>query len=238
MKMKVRINKYLADCAVSSRRKSEEFVLQGRVTVNNKTVKELAFKIDPDKDVVKLDGEIVKAKRNVYFLLNKPKGVITSTTDDKNRLTVTDLIKTSERIYPVGRLDYNTTGVLILTNDGEFSQLLTHPKNKIPRQYIVKLDKQLQKNDEIKLLKGIKLDNKPGRFLKIEFDKLKERKLVKIICEEGRNHFVKKMFNALGYRVIALHRESFAGIKAQIPEGTYRKLSSAEINSIKKTIAN
>jgi 16S rRNA U516 pseudouridylate synthase RsuA-like enzyme len=126
----VRINKFLADSGISSRRKSEEYISQGRVAVNDKIVIELSHKVDIEKDVVTLDGEKIKPKKNIYILLNKPKGYITTVSDDRNRRTVMDLVKSKERIYPVGRLDYDTTGLLFLTNDGELSQLLHIPETR------------------------------------------------------------------------------------------------------------
>ncbi len=227
-----RINKFIADSGIASRRKAEELILQQRVTVNTKVISSLAFKIDPDKDIVRIDGEKIEIKRNVYYLLNKPKGVISSTQDEKSRRTVVNLIKTKEKIYPVGRLDFNTTGVLLLTNDGDFSNLLTHPKNKVPRKYIVKLDRELVEEDRIKLLRGIIVEKRKGRFKKIKLVNKKDRSNVEIECVEGRNHFVKKMFNALNYNVKKLNRNSFAGIKADIPVGMYRKLNESEVQSI------
>ncbi|MCK7523026.1 MAG: pseudouridine synthase [Ignavibacteriales bacterium] len=123
--------------------KVEELILQGRVMVNNKTVRELSTKIDSENDLVHVDGEIVSVKKHVYYLLNKPKGTITTTKDDKGRTTVVDLIKSDRSVYPIGRLDFNTTGVLLLTNDGNFSYLLSHPKHKVPREYEVKLDQRI-----------------------------------------------------------------------------------------------
>ncbi|MEJ2505412.1 MAG: pseudouridine synthase [Ignavibacteriaceae bacterium] len=227
-----RINKFIADSGIASRRKAEELILQQRVTVNTKVISSLAFKIDPDKDIVRIDGEKIEIKRNVYYLLNKPKGVISSTHDEKSRRTVVDLIKTKEKIYPVGRLDFNTTGVLLLTNDGDFSNLLTHPKNKVPRKYVVKLDKELVEEDRIKLLRGIIVEKRKGRFKKIKLVNSKDRSNIEIECVEGRNHFVKKMFNALNYNVKKLNRSSFAGIKADIPVGMYRKLNESEVQNI------
>ncbi|MCG6914678.1 rRNA pseudouridine synthase [bacterium BMS3Abin03] len=227
-----RINKFIADSGIASRRKAEELILQQRVTVNTKVISSLAFKIDPDKDIVRIDGEKIELKRNVYYLLNKPKGVISSTHDEKSRRTVVDLIKTKEKIYPVGRLDFNTTGVLLLTNDGDFSNLLTHPKNKVPRKYVVKLDKELVEEDRIKLLRGIIVEKRKGRFKKIKLVNIKDRSNIEIECVEGRNHFVKKMFNALNYNVKKLNRSSFAGIKADIPVGMYRKLNESEVQNI------
>ena len=165
--MLTRLNKYIAGSGITSRRKSEEYILQGRVTVNNKVVKELAYKVNSEQDSVMLDGEKITPRKHIYFLLNKPAGVITSTDDEKKRRTVVDLIKVNEKIFPVGRLDYNTTGVLLLTNDGEFSNLLTHPRNKVPKEYEVKLDKPLSNEDIEKLLKGIFIERRKGVFVKI-----------------------------------------------------------------------
>jgi len=229
-----RINKYIADSGVTSRRKAEELILQQRVTVNTKVISSLSFKIDPDKDVVRIDGEKIQIKRNVYYLLNKPKGVISTTDDDKSRRTVVDLIKTREKIFPIGRLDFNTTGVILLTNDGDFSNLLSHPRNKVPRQYEVKLDKEFLDADRIKLLRGIVVENRKGRFQKVKFKNKRDKTLVEIECVEGRNHFVKKMFNALNYNVRKLNRSSFAGLKADVPVGMYRKLTESEIENITK----
>ena len=153
--MKVRLNKFLSECGVASRRKSEEMILQGRIMVNGRTVSELGMKIDPEKDIVLADGERVKPQKKVYFLLNKPKGVVTTTKDEKGRPTVLDLVNVSQSIFPVGRLDFNTTGALLLTNDGDFAEKLIHPRNKFERVYLVVLDKPLQNEHKEKMLKGI-----------------------------------------------------------------------------------
>jgi len=215
-----RINKFIAESGITSRRKAEELILQGRVSVNNKVVNELSYRINTDRDEVFIDGERIKTKKNIYYLLNKPKGTICTASDEKNRKTVVDLIKTREKIYPVGRLDYNTTGVLLLTNDGDFSNLLTHPKNKVPKIYEVKLDKPLDETDKKELLKGVFIDRRRGKFTKVTF------------ANPGRNHFVKRMFVALGYNVKSLNRKSFAGIKADIPLGTYREMNKTEIQKL------
>ncbi len=230
--MQIRINKYLSDCGIASRRKVEELIIQQRVIVNNSVVTNLSTKIDPETDSVKVDGEIVSAQKHVYYLLNKPKGIITSTKDEKGRTTVTELIKSQHSIYPIGRLDFNTTGVLLLTNDGNFSFLLSHPKHKVSREYDVKLDKELAEDDRIKLLTGVILDKKKSKFDTIIFLYRKNKSLLRVKCFEGRNHFVKRMFASLGYTVKSLNRYSFAEISADIPVGTYRKLSKTEINRI------
>ena len=231
----VRINKFLADSGISSRRKSEEYILEKRVAVNDIIVNELSFKVDVEKDIITLDGERIRPKRHIYILLNKPKGYITSVTDDRNRRTVLDLVQTQERIYPVGRLDYDTLGLLFLTNDGEFSQLLTHPGNRVPREYEVKLDRPLEEMDKLKLLIGIKLDGKPAKFIKISFPKSKDKKIVTVFCEEGRNRFVKRMFGRLDYKVVDLIRISYAGIRLDIQPGKYRNLTPQEVQNIRET---
>ncbi|RKY90446.1 MAG: rRNA pseudouridine synthase [Ignavibacteriae bacterium] len=227
-----RINKFIADSGITSRRKAEELILQGRVSVNDKVIIELSYRIDPARDEVLIDGEKVKTIKNAYYLLNKPRGTISTTNDEKNRKTVVQMIKTKEKIYPVGRLDYNTTGVILLTNDGDFSNLLTHPKNKVPKVYEVKLDKHLDETDKKELLKGVFIDRRRGKFVKITFANPKNRKIVEVESVEGRNHFVKKMFEALSYNVKSLNRKSFAGIKADIPLGTYREMNKTEIQKL------
>jgi pseudouridine synthase len=232
LEMQSRINKYLSDCGIASRRKVEELILQQRVTVNNKFVTDLSTIIDTEKDLVQLDGEVVSLKKHVYYLLNKPKGIITTTKDDKGRTTVVDLIKSDRIIYPIGRLDFNTTGVLLLTNDGDFSYLLSHPKHKVPREYDVKLDRAISDDDRKILLTGIILDKKKSKFDSISSPQKKNKILLRVKCYEGRNHFVKRMFSSLGYNVTALNRCSYAGLTADVPLGRYRKLSILEINKI------
>ena len=231
---KVRINKFLADSGVSSRRKSEEYIIENRVAVNDNIITDLSFKVDAEKDIITLDGERIKPRKHIYILLNKPKGYITSVSDERDRRTVLDLVQTQERIYPVGRLDYDTKGLIFLTNDGNFSQLLTHPGNKVPREYEVKLDKPLEDMDRLKLLDGIKLDGIPGKFIKISFPKQKDKKIITVFCEEGRNKFVKRMFGRLGYTVMELIRIGFAGIKLDTQPGKFRTLSPQEVENIRK----
>ncbi|MEO8231830.1 MAG: pseudouridine synthase [Ignavibacteriota bacterium] len=229
-----RLNKFIADSGITSRRKAEELILQGRVTVNRKTITQLAFNIDVGTDEVTVDGEKIKPENHVYYLLNKPKGVVTTTDDDKKRMTVTDLIRSKQKIFPIGRLDYNTTGVLIVTNDGDFAQKLIHPRNNIIREYEVKLDKELATEHEAALLKGVFIDGTRGKFIAIKYGKKKDRKNITVQCTEGRNHFVKIMFTTINYTVEKLHRSSFAGIVPDIPVGSFRKLTQDEIKKLSK----
>lgn len=228
----MRLNKFIAECGIASRRKAEEFIVQGRVDVNNKTITSLSFNVNPDSDEIRIDGEKIRFQRHVYYVLNKPKGVVTTTSDEKSRPIVTELIKSNVKIYPIGRLDINTTGVLLLTNDGEFANKLIHPRNNIIREYKVVLNRELNLQDEQQLIKGVLIDDKRGKFESINLIKKSSRKAVLVSCTEGRNHFVKKMFSSLKYDVVSLHRKSFAGITDDIPVGSYRKLRDEEIKRL------
>lgn len=234
----IRLNKFLSECGIASRRKSEELILQGRVSVNGNIVLDLATQIDTEKDIVHLDGEKIKSAHKVYFLLHKPKGFITSTSDEKDRRTVVELINTKEKIFPVGRLDFNTTGVLLLTNDGEFSNFITHPRNKIPREYIATLNKPLEEEDRLQLLKAITIEGKRGKFNEVTYTSPTNHKHVRVVTVEGRNHFVKNMFAALGYFVSRLERKSFGPFDIKmLPLGAYRELSPKEIQNFYKKYA-
>ncbi|HOJ37130.1 MAG TPA: pseudouridine synthase [Ignavibacteriales bacterium] len=230
----IRLNKFLSESGrFPSRRKSEEYILQGRIEVNGEVVTELAYKVDTEKDIVTFDGEKVTLEKPVYFLLHKPKGYICSTVKQDDKIPVTQLIKTNKKIYPIGRLDINTTGVLLLTNDGDFANFLTHPKNNIERVYIAKLSRDLTDEVKEKLEKGITLDKRKSKFEEIKFIKRNNRKLVEITCTEGRNHFVKRMFQSFGIFVEQLHRKSFAGFTADfLKPGEYIEISEKEVQDI------
>jgi 23S rRNA pseudouridine2605 synthase len=231
----MRLNKFLSECGIDSRRKVEELILEGRITVNDEIITNLAYKVDPVTDSVFLDGEKLKQQKKVYYLMNKPKGYVSTTSDEKNRNTVIDLIKTNIKIFPVGRLDFNTTGVLFLTNDGDFTNLLLHPKNKVSRIYRATLNKPLSNEDINRLQKGILLDKKKGKFEEIRIQNQKTRKIVTVKVYEGRNHFVKNMFASIGYKVTGLSRISYAGFSyGKLPLGAWRELSKEEINTIYK----
>lgn len=235
--MIIRLNRFLAECGIASRRKSDLLIEEGRVSVNGNIVLEVGVKIETDTDKILVDGELVKPESKVYFLLNKPHGTVTTTKDERNRNTVVNLIKTKHNIFPVGRLDYNTTGVLFLTNDGEFTNYLTHPVNKVPRVYQVTLDKPLEIEHKEKLITNVYLDKRKSKFINLEYPSRTSFKIVNVTCEEGRNHFVKRMFALFGYDVKKLHRISYAGVGlGPMKPGEYREMSEKEISSLMKRL--
>jgi pseudouridine synthase len=234
---KIRLNKFLSEAGVASRRKSEEMILQGRVQINGKTVTKLAVTVDPDVDRVEYDGSSVKLTRKVYYILNKPKGYVTTTSDEKGRPKVTDLVKGVENLFPVGRLDFNTTGLLILTNDGDFSNSIAHPSFKVERRYSVLLNLPLKEKDKNRLLQGIILDNRKSRFKEILFESLRSTRRVTVVTEEGRNRFVKRMFSSLGYSVKSLERTKFGPFELQgLAPGKYKAIDKSKIDNIKKSV--
>ncbi len=230
----IRLNKYLADAGIASRRKADELIKQGSVSVNNKIVTDLGSKIHK-LDKVSVNGNPVKTEQKpVYILLNKPKDYITTTSDERDRKTVLDIVKSSKRIYPVGRLDRNTTGVLLLTNDGELAHKLTHPKFQIERVYNVTLDKILKSEDAQNIALGIELDNTKTAPCEI-FIHPKNKLNVIITLKEGKNHEVKRIFEKLGYVVKKLDRKFFAGLSVQgLARGAYRHLLRHELYKLKK----
>ena len=230
-----RLQKVIAASGYTSRRKAEELILNGKVTVNGKKVYELGTKVDV-KDEIKIDGNVINKEDKVYYLLYKPRGVITSTNDDKKRKTVVDLINTKKRIYPVGRLDYDTTGVLLLTNDGEFSNIITHPSKKIDKLYVAKVKGIVSYMDIKKLSNGVYIDGIKTSKAKAKikkYDKEKQTTVVELTIHEGKNHQVKKMFNAVGYNVLKLKREKIAFLDLNgLKRGEYRKLNTKEVKKL------
>ena len=230
-----RLQKVIAASGICSRRKAEELIIAGKVKVNGKIINELGVKVS-DKDKVEVNNVLISKEEKVYFLLNKPRGVVTTTTDDKNRKTVVDFIQTNARIYPVGRLDYDTTGVLLLTNDGEFANIMMHPSNVIDKVYVAKI-KGIIKGDAIhKLEDGVIIDEvktAPARVKLKKVDLESGTSLVKITIHEGKNHQVKNMFESVGFPVLKLKRES-EGIfdLTNLKSGQYRKLTPKEVARI------
>jgi 23S rRNA pseudouridine2605 synthase len=232
----IRLNRFLALAGVSSRRKNDELILSGVVKVNGRIVRELGVKVNPYSDRVTVKGQPVEVQRKVYYILfNKPKDCITTLSDEKGRTTVMDYVKIYDRIYPIGRLDRNTTGVLLLTNDGEFANAMIHPKNEIERMYRVRLEGGLPDEDLKKLKHGIRLKDgiaKPKQVAVIPGTKRSE---IFISLLEGRNREVRRMFETLGHNVKGLDRISFAGLTIEgVPRGKWRHLSRPEIKYLKE----
>jgi 23S rRNA pseudouridine2605 synthase len=227
-----RLNKYLANNSEFARRKIDEMIQQGRVTVDNKVVLEPGVQIDSSKAKVHLDGERIREKtKKTYILLHKPIGFITTTDDEKNRKTVLDIIKTSEKLFPIGRLDIDTSGVLLLTNDGDFANKLMHPRFKVEKTYIVSLSGPLDEKIRTKLAGGIKLDGKKTAPAKIVFVNENVYDTVAITLTEGRNRQVRRMFENYGFFVRKLHRSSYGHLTVDgLNAGEYRKLTIEEIN--------
>jgi 23S rRNA pseudouridine2605 synthase len=232
---KWRINKFIAAYGDISRRKADEYLEQGRVTVNNITVRETGFMVMPGVDKVEVDGEPVKAsKKKIYIALNKPAKIISSASDEKHRTTVVDLINVKEKIYPIGRLDYESTGLILLTNDGELTNKLLHPKFKVYKTYLVKLSRPL--DDKIKKLleEGVKIEGRRTEPAKIKFANKTDKDRLFISIYEGRNRQVRKMFEKFGIFVNKLHRTEYGGIKlGSMPAGGWRYLSNEEIEKLK-----
>jgi len=230
-----RLQKVIAASGYTSRRKAEELIINGKVTVNGKKVYELGTKVD-EKDEIKVDGNIISREEKEYYLLYKPRGVVTTTSDDKNRKTVVDLINTKKRIYPVGRLDYDTTGILLLTNDGEFANIITHPSKKIDKVYVAKVKGIVTYEDVKKIANGVYIDGiktSKGKAKVLKYDKDKKTTVIELVIHEGKNHQVKKMFESLSYEVLKLKREkiSFLDLKGLNP-GEYRRLTPKEVKKI------
>ena len=236
-----RIAKVIANSGFCSRRKAEELISEGKVSVNGNIVKELGMKVESN-DIITVCGKMIKNEEKEYYLLYKPSGVVTTTKDEKNRKTVVDLIDTDKRIYPVGRLDYDTTGVLLLTNDGELTNKLIHPKNMIDKTYIAKV-KGILNSKEAKILEngviidGFKTSKSRVKIRKI--DKEKGNTIVEITIHEGKNHQVKKMFESINHEVIKLKRESFSFLNVKnMNAGEYRKLTIKEVKKLYNEVEN
>lgn len=230
-----RLQKVIANSGVCSRRKAEELITQGKVRVNGKIIRELGTKVSY-ADTVEVDGKNINQEEKEYILLNKPRGVVTTTNDEHKRKTVLDLIETDKRIYPIGRLDYDTTGALILTNDGELANLLTHPKSHVNKTYVAKVKGLVNKNDILMLRGGVKIDNyktAPAGARIISYDKKTDTSIVELTIHEGKNHQVKNMFTAINHEVLKLKREkiSFLTLKG-LKSGEYRYLNIKEVKKL------
>ena len=233
-----RLQKVIAYAGVASRRKAEQLIVEGKVRVNGKVIRELGTKVS-DSDEIEVEGVKLEKEDKVYFLLYKPRAYISAVTDDKGRKTVTDIFKKKvyQRIFPVGRLDYDTTGLLLLTNDGEFSNLMTHPKFKIDKTYIARVKGIPTKQGLMKLQSGIKLEDgktAPAKVSMTSFDESAGKAICEITIHEGRNRQVRRMFEAIGTPVVKLKRERFAflDLTGLVP-GEYRELTKHEVKLLR-----
>lgn len=232
----IRLNKYVANAGIASRREADELIKTGIVTVNGQVITEMGYKVQPD-DEVRFDGRKISSEKNVYFVLNKPKGFISTSNDEKGRKTVMDLMSTATtaRIFPVGRLDRQTTGVLLFTNDGYLTKKLTHPSHDIKKIYHVTLDKKLTANDLADIKKGVRLIPEGIAVVDtISFIEGRPKNEVGVELHIGWNRVVRRIFEEKGYGVEALDRVSFAGLtKKTLQRGDFRKLTELEVNFLK-----
>lgn len=237
-----RLQKLIAESGYCSRRKAEDLIKQGKVTLNGKKVTELGVKATFGDEIL-VSGNLIEYQEKEYYLFYKPRGVVCTTKDDKNRKTVMDYFDdVDKRIYPIGRLDYDTTGLLLLTNDGDFANLMMHPKNKIDKFYVAKLEGIVTVEEIKKLKKGIKIDNKmvyPSRVKLKKLNKKNMTSIVEITIHDGINHEVKRIFESIGHNVIKLKREAFAFLTlGNLKSGERRILTKKEVRQLYNIAVN
>lgn len=238
--MRVRLQKLLAEAGLGSRRGCEEFITAGRVTVNGETAI-LGATVDPDVDAVVLDGQLVAVQAKEYWLLNKPSGVLSAVVDERGRPTVTDYVPTSARVFPVGRLDLNSTGLLLLTNDGELTERLLHPRHHVEKEYVVKVQGEVKESALQRLRRGVTLEEgmtSPAQVTVVERPSSVNRSTttLKVVIHEGRKRQVRRMLEAVGHRVSALHRARFATLSDKnLPLGKARRLGGQEVAALRRS---
>lgn len=234
--MKERLQKIIAAAGVDSRRHTEALITAGRVSVNGIVVNTLGAKADSSQDIIRVDGNVISVdKTMVYIVLNKPAGYVTTLSDPEKRPTVVDLISgVPERVYPVGRLDYDSEGMLLLTNDGNFSQSVQHPRFQLPKVYRVKVQRRLNKDEIKQLSRGIKLDDGIFKPENIQVEKFNDKSCwLRLTLKEGKNRVIRRGFDALGHRVARLIRESIGAVRlGNLKEGNWRYLTSKEVNQL------
>lgn len=232
----MRINKYIASCGVCSRRGAEDYIKQGLVKVNDKIVTNLATDINVGIDKVTISNQVIKpVEDKVYYMLNKPKGYISSLSDDRNRKSIIDLLNTDKRVFPIGRLDYESEGLLLLTNDGELAYKLTHPKFAIEKKYIVKVNGQMKESELAVLRAGVVIDGIRYSKCRVKVLEYKENlSRIEVVLTEGKNREIRKMFSAINKEVIFLKRTEIAGIRlGGLSRGEIRPLNEQEIRYLK-----
>jgi len=233
----IRFNRYLAMTGLGSRRVCDELIQKGLVSINGQVESNPATRVNPSTDVVVFqERQLVLEANYQYYLLNKPTQVITTTNDPYGRTTIIDLIPSKDRIYPVGRLDYDTTGAIILTNDGDLAYSLTHPKFQIPKTYMVRVLGQVSRDDLDRLPLGINIEARTPAIAEVlDYNYFERFTEVRLILREGRKREIKRIFMALGHKVVKLHREQFAFLRVDdLPQGKYRELSADEIAKLKE----
>ena len=235
--MEERLQKIIAESGYASRRKAEKLILEGKVSVNGQVVRELGTKAKKT-DNIEVEGHSIRIEPKEYYLLNKPRSTICSREDDLGRKTVVDIIETNARIFPVGRLDYDTTGLLLLTNDGELTNILTHPRSRVKKTYLAKLDKIISMEDFFAIKNGVSIDDRKVQVSHLKIRKKDEKKgtcFVEITITEGRNHIIKRLFEHLGYDVEKLTRTHYAFLDlGTLLSGEYRTLTKREVAELYK----
>jgi 23S rRNA pseudouridine2605 synthase len=238
--MEQRLQKIIAEMGIASRRKAEELIIEGRVKVNGKAAV-IGMKADPTTDHIKVDGKLlVNPENKVYFIFNKPRGVVTSLSDPEGRPTVNDFLRgIKQRVFPVGRLDYDSEGMLILTNDGEFAQAVLHPSRKIPKTYLVKIKGLLEEEEINKLRNGIRLDRTVTAPAKVKrLRKAEHNSWIEMTISEGKKRQIRRMLEKVGHQVIRLMRIRIGGLEmGPLKPGTYRRITPAEIDRIRRSVA-
>lgn len=227
-----RLQKVIASSGYCSRRKAEELIALGKVSVNGQIISEMGYKVS-NKDDIMVEGKHLTNSEKCYYLLYKPEKTISSTKDEHGRKTIVDIIDSKEKIYPIGRLDYDTTGIILLTNDGELTDILAHPRNNVPKTYVAKINTILTKEEILKIKKGFMVDNrltKPEYFKVRKVNKDNKVSTVELTITEGRNHIVKNIFKELGYKVLKLKRTTYGFLTLEgLKKGEYRDLSIKEV---------
>ena len=235
--MEERLQKYMAGCGVASRRKCEELILEGKVKVNGNIVLELGIKVNPLTDIVEYEGKVLKKEEHkVYIMLNKPEGYISSVKDEKDRPTIMDIVKVKERVYPIGRLDYDSSGLLLLTNDGDVYNKIIHPREELIKKYVVVVKGEISKKDIERFEVGIDIGGyitAPASLEVISYDSFKDISTIEVGIHEGKNRQIRKMCAALNHEVLALKRISVGKLRlGYLKRGEYRELKKDEIEYI------
>ena len=235
--MEERLQKYMAGCGIASRRKCEEIILEGKVKVNGNTVSELGVKVNPLTDIVEYDGKVIKKEEHkVYIMLNKPEGYISSVKDEKDRPTIMDIVKVKERVYPIGRLDYDSSGLLLLTNDGDVYNKIIHPREELIKKYVVVVKGEISKKDIERFEVGIDIGGyitAPASLEIISYDSFKDISTIEVGIHEGKNRQIRRMCSALNHEVLALKRISVGKLRlGYLKRGEYRELKKDEIEYI------